>query len=294
MNELSLVLDGSAEETPAGVGEWFEMPRLRMLAVEDAEGRLVGYGDVHAQTEERAKWWLDVRELPGHTGASKLLVPELERLAAETAAPGALLRGIVGSENDAARSVFVAAGYEPIRSSYRMGIELGERTPSPSWPDGIVVRTLEEHEDDDRVYEAHMDAFADHWDFERQPYEEWARWHTARESFDPSLWFLAEDGGELAAVCLCRVDEALEPPRGWVNELGVRPAWRRRGLGLALLQHAFGTFWDRGLRTAGLGVDAANTTGAVRLYERAGMHVTSRSDTLQRVLGQRVPDGRQP
>ena len=35
-------------------------------------------------------------------------------------------------------------------------------------------------------------------------------------------------------------------------------------------------FW-----TAELGVDGENTTGAVRLYERAGMHVTRRYDTWE-------------
>ena len=34
---------------------------------------------------------------------------------------------------------------------------------------------------------------------------------------------------------------------------------------------AFGRFWERGERSVGLGVDAANDTGAFRLYERAGM-----------------------
>jgi ribosomal protein S18 acetylase RimI-like enzyme len=53
----------------------------------------------------------------------------------------------------------------------------------------------------------------------------------------------------------------------------VRKPWRRRGLGLALLQHAFTEFWRRGERTVALGVDAENPTGATRLYERAGMHV---------------------
>jgi hypothetical protein len=34
----------------------------------------------------------------------------------------------------------------------------------------------------------------------------------------------------------------------------------------------------------GLGVDAASLTGATRLYEKAGMHVTRRYDTYEKVL----------
>jgi mycothiol synthase len=62
---------------------------------------------------------------------------------------------------------------------------------------------------------------------------------------------------------------------GWIASLSVRKPWRKRGLGLALLHHAFGEFWRLGERTIGLGVDAENPTGATRLYERAGMHVVS-------------------
>jgi ribosomal protein S18 acetylase RimI-like enzyme len=44
---------------------------------------------------------------------------------------------------------------------------------------------------------------------------------------------------------------------------------------MALLQHSFAEFWRRGMRTIGLGVDAANPTGATRLYQRAGMQVAA-------------------
>ena len=59
---------------------------------------------------------------------------------------------------------------------------------------------------------------------------------------------------------------------GWVEELGVRRSWRKKGLGLALLHHSFAEFYRREKHSVGLGVDAENLTGALRLYERAGMH----------------------
>jgi mycothiol synthase len=63
--------------------------------------------------------------------------------------------------------------------------------------------------------------------------------------------------------------------------LGVRPAWRRRGLGEALLREAFHAMYGRGFTRIGLGVDAENVSGAVRLYERAGMRQVRRSDTWE-------------
>ena len=71
---------------------------------------------------------------------------------------------------------------------------------------------------------------------------------------------------------------------GWVEVLGVRRQWRRRGLALALLLHAFGEFHRRGHKRVGLGVDGENTTGAVRLYEKAGMRPGRQWDVYERQL----------
>ncbi len=94
---------------------------------------------------------------------------------------------------------------------------------------------------------------------------------TDKPSFDPSLWFLARDGEEVCGVALCKVlgDE------GWVDVVGVRRPWRTRGLGLALLRHAFAEYHRRGVRKVDLGVDAKSVAGAPRLYGRAGLSVNS-------------------
>ena len=66
--------------------------------------------------------------------------------------------------------------------------------------------------------------------------------------------------------------------------LTVRPPWRGRGLGTALLRQSFRAFAERGARRVGPSVDAENTTGAVDLYERAGMRAVRRSDVFEKVL----------
>ena len=71
---------------------------------------------------------------------------------------------------------------------------------------------------------------------------------------------------------------------GWVGVLGVVPAWRRRGLGLALLRESFRRFRETGETVAALGVDSQNPTGATRLYERAGMRVLWRADVWEKEL----------
>ena len=102
-----------------------------------------------------------------------------------------------------------------------------------------------------------------------------------RDTARPDLWWFVRDGDEIAALCLNRMGDSGEPDHGYVHILGVRRAWRRRGLGEALLRHAFREFWQRGVSTVSLDVDGEDTTGAIRLYERVGMHVDRRTDLYE-------------
>ena len=61
-------------------------------------------------------------------------------------------------------------------------------------------------------------------------------------------------------------------------------AWRKRGLGLALLRHAFCELYQRGKHKTALGVDAENLTGALRLYENAGMHIHQTFDRFEKEI----------
>src|SRR5690606_16415414 len=118
-------------------------------------------------------------------------------------------------------------------------------------------------------WETVEDSFRDLWGRPQVSFEQFTeRLNTGR--FDPELWILAEDGDQLAGVSICEIDG----DKGVVRTLGVRRPWRKRGLGLALLNQSFRAFVDRGIRRAWLSVDADSPTGAPRLYSRAGMQVT--------------------
>ena len=122
------------------------------------------------------------------------------------------------------------------------------------------------------VYDAVFEVWQDTSDPMDETFDEWAHWMIRSDSFDPSLWFLAFAGDELAGFSLCRQD-ATDPNAGYVGTLGVRRPWRKQGLGEALLLHSFEAFRERGWTRGTLGVDASSPTGATRLYERAGMRV---------------------
>ncbi len=178
--------------------------------------------------------------------------------------------------NQAALKLFEDSGMQLTRYFHHMVIDLDGPPPAPKWPPGIEVRELVYDRDEWPLTLAMVEAFKDHWGFVERPIEEdHERWmHNFRnnDDFDPSLCYLAWDDDQLAGASICWPYAHEDRDMGWVDELGVRKPWRNRGLGLALLHHSFGEFYRRGKRSVGLGVDAENLTGALRLYERAGMH----------------------
>jgi mycothiol synthase len=184
------------------------------------------------------------------------------------------------------KKLFEDFGYQYIRSNYHMLIEMDAPVPEPQFPIGITLRTFNPETDAEAVYRADTEAFRDHYGFVESPFEEgfkrFKHFHIEHEGFDSSLWFIAMDGDEIAGVNLCRPHSFDDPDMGWVGSLGVRRPWRKRGLGMALLRHSFNEFYCRGKRKIGLGVDAQNLTGALRLYENAGMHIHRAFDNYEK------------
>ncbi len=97
---------------------------------------------------------------------------------------------------------------------------------------------------------------------------------------DASLWFAAGSGYRPAGSAICGEEDG-DPPCGWLSTFGALPQHRGRRLGTALPTHALAVFQERGLPDAGLGVDTQNATGALRRYERVGMHAVERDDTWE-------------
>ena len=186
-----------------------------------------------------------------------------------------------------AQELFEDMGYQHIRSWYHMLIEMDVPVPEPKFPEGITLRTYDPETDRQNAYLAHEDAFRDHFGHIDLPLEEGLkRWkhHREYEGYDPTLYFLAMDGDKIAGFNLCRPQSHYDSDWGWVSAIGVRRPWRKRGLGLALLRYAFNEFYRRGKRKVGLGVDSQNLTGALRLYENAGMHIDQAYDFYEKEL----------
>jgi mycothiol synthase len=190
-------------------------------------------------------------------------------------------------EAENVKKLFEDMGYRHIRSFYTMLIEMDTPVPEAEFPEGITLRTYNPEIDAAAVYQAQRDSFRDHFGYVEEPFEEGLKrfkhfWEN--ESSDPTLLFVAMDGEKVAGINLCRPQSFEDSDMGWVATLGVPRPWRKRGIGIALLRHSFNEFYRRGKRKVGLGVDAQNLTGALRLYENAGMHVYQTFDQYEKEL----------
>jgi mycothiol synthase len=292
VNDCSIAEGGRPDETPQNLlSDWntpgFVLATNAWVATAP-DGNVIGYEQVEV-VADASSCELDGYVNPGFTnqgiGASLLRLAE-DRARAELAAKGhnqpSRLHGAIAAANAGARQLFSEAGFQVVRHFWRMEIELHAPPAAPSVSEGISIRTFVPGQDERATHATIEAAFEDHWEHTPIAFDEWSRRQIQRDDFDPAFWFLATAGEEVVGTALCYARSA---DMGWVRGLGVRRGWRGRGLGLALLQHAFGAFYEHGRSTIGLGVDAQSPTGATRLYQRAGMRVTEEYETYEKVLG---------
>lgn len=195
------------------------------------------------------------------------------------------LRTYFPGGDELARSLFVRRGYVLTRHFWHMRIDLAAVAPEPpALPPGVSVRPLDPETDARALHDLMTRAFAGHWGWTPQTFENFWRRVSARDDFDPDLTLLAQVDGELVGASI----NVVKLGEGWVNDLGVLKEARGRGIGEALLRHSFALFKRRGLPAVALGVDAGNATGAVRLYERVGMHVIRSFDSYEKELTPRT------
>jgi mycothiol synthase len=190
------------------------------------------------------------------------------------------LRSGIDSRDPSSHDLHRAEGYQPLRYHWRMEIVLKEAPAEPKLPEGIELRPFLKGEHDVAVWNAQNESFRDHWGSHDVTFEEFKRSRFDDPEFDPTLWKIAWDGNEVAGFSINRYRMGI----GWIRTLGVRRAWRKRGLGEALLHASFGEFYKRGMKTIGLGVDAQNPTGATRLYQKVGMYAASEFVTYEKEL----------
>jgi len=256
---------GRAEVEPEDVrGDWrrpsFDLARdsIAVLAADRlvAEAEVFGgraYGVVHPDHRRRGigSWllrWTETRASQAGVATLKQIVSDTDRSSVE---------------------LLTRSGYEPTYTAWILRIDLEDPPDPPSLPAGILLRPFVSGRDDRDVYQLIEGAFRELSNYEPEDFDEWAAHTLRRSDFEPSLLHLAADDDDLVGAALCLELEG----EGWVEHLAIRRSHRRRGIGRALLRHAFAEFHRRGRRTCGLSTNSES--GALTLYESAGMRVAS-------------------
>jgi mycothiol synthase len=270
-------------------------PSQSVLLIENHQGSLAGFVEVRDETEPPVHplVWISVDPELENQGLEPFLLDWGEDRARQTVdRVDPELRVVMWIHCDhkieSARRAILSAGLKEIRHSFRMRIELDEAPPQPDWPTGIHLRPYDPEQDARLVYETDEEVFQDHFGFVKEDpqvgFDRFMHHMTGDDSYDPSLWFLAVEDEELAAICICRRYGPDERDSGYISSLGVKRDWRRRGIAQALLRHAFDEFYRRGIRKVSLGVDAESLTGATELYRKVGMSVYRQFDMFEKVL----------
>jgi mycothiol synthase len=291
LNAYSIAMYGKAEDSIENILLEWKMPEIDITeshrVVVAPDGTIAGYMECWTYQKPPVHPWLWGRVHPDYEGlgvGTVLMEWAIERarnISGADCPPEARIACMAGckSGHRPSEELFENLGMTPIRHSWTMLIEMDEKPLVSPLPAGISIRAYRHDEDLEAALIATNDAFRDHWGFVEQPLEigleRWRYWIEEDTLFDAGLWFLAIDdtSGEIAAISLNRNPARHDDTMGWVNTLGVRRAWSKQGLGLAILQQTFLEFWNRGMHRVGLGVDASSLTGATRLYEKAGMHI---------------------
>ena len=211
--------------------------------------------------------WQDAQ--PGRAAALDLL-ERIDRRAADLAGQRPYqLSCRVSTGNTDAVSLVESYGFTRRLTFNIMEAGLSQPPAAPALPTGVTIREFIPGQDDQAVYRADEESGQDKGYHQPLSYEAWCKRMGRHTSlFDPGLWFLAFADGELAGAALNFYHDGSQT--AWVDHLGVRRAFRRRGIGLALLLHALSVFQRRGYPRARLSVDSHSLTHAPRLYEKAG------------------------
>jgi len=230
-----------------------------------ADGKMAGYAEL-LEDDSPFIYLAD----PYNVDLAFQLLTILERKAIDRKKRPVNLFTRVSEHNNTLLQLFASNGYKSNLSFQIMELEMQESPPLAQWAEEITVRTFVKGQDEQATYLTDEEASKDKGYHDPLSYEDWVkRMRMETESFDPSLWFLACEGNEVAGVALNVFER--ESNTGWVDHLSVRPAWRRQGIGKALLLHSLGEFYRRGIFKIKLSVDSKSLTNAPHLYERIGM-----------------------
>lgn len=249
---------------------------------EDAKGKLIVFARLWiSEPAEVTDGWLSFRVHPearaGDVEAAAIAWGEGRmREIEKQRGTGVKLRSSTRADECDRISLLTSCGFRAERYFFRMARSLSEPIPEPQFPQGFWLRQVSCEQDAEAWVEMFNQSFIDHWNHHDLTVEKF-KYNLTKPSYrqDLNLIAVAADG-TFAAFCYCEinVEECDRTGRneGWITVLGTRRGFRKLGLGRAMLLAGLQRLKAAGVETAILGVDTANPSGALRLYQSAGFH----------------------
>ena len=130
-----------------------------------------------------------------------------------------------------------------------------------------------------RIYNA---AFGDYDDIRSMTFEEMEKMKKS-PSFSSEGMLIAEWNGETAGMVSAYVDRFREEKKGFVQNLGVLPKFRRRGIATKLLETALESLRKRGMEVAEIWAQT-DREGCMHLFEKFGFKQTRITSIMIRKL----------
>lgn len=262
------------------VGDW-QRPSFDVAASTVgvfAGQRLVGYGELTAA--ERSDAAVDPAERG--RGIGTWLAAWIRAKAHER---GSRIVGMPVPEGSAGDLLLTALGYHVRWTSWILKLPAGASVPERPLPDGYTVRAARPDEYV-ALHDVVEDAFLEWSVRERETFADFSAGSIERPGFEPwHLRVVLDPAGRVVAVAYVIMAEVdgdddddgdgggESAPEAYIDRLATRRDERGRGLAQALMVDAFAAAREHGADTCGLSTDSR--TGALGLYEKVGMRVTS-------------------
>lgn len=185
-------------------------------------------------------------------------------------------RSVVGApvpQGKAGDQLLEKLGYRVRWTSWVLELLDGATVPDRPLPEGYAVRAAEP-EEYESVWTVTEDAFLEWSDRDRQSFEDWQATVPGRPGFEPwNLRVVTDPAGDVVAVASIHLNTDADPVGAYIDRLATRQDQRHRGLAQALLVDSFAVGAEHGAARSELSTDSR--TGALSLYEKVGMSVTS-------------------
>lgn len=253
--------------------EWFTSPssleytrwQANMINSDGSEGAMIGRAGVRPPNPDGIAFGVvEVHPDYRKRGVGSTLYNMVEQQALALEVKSLIIEG--NQRHTLLREFLQRRGFEFDRYSWEMLLPADHPVPAATLPPGISLRTFVPGQDEQLYHRTLNAAFADHFAHTDVPFAQ-ILYIIKQPNFSADGVFFAFAGENVAGICVA-LERAGTAGEGWIEDLAVMPAYRRCGVGRALL--LTGVNWLRQrVSIVKLGVEGKNEK-ALPLYTSVG------------------------